>query len=133
LTNIRFYEILGALQTKEYRMITISPSPAHYTTSLRLNMLESRTHLAALAREMVANQVEAYIEMASEFPEEYTSYTQVKDLLEEGAKDSTMEIVDDLAAQFRDMLAEAIAATKVTVTAAKFDVNGVVDADVTVE
>ena len=100
---------------------------------LTLKMLESRAHVAALARQMVAYQVEAYIEMASEFPEEYTSFAQVKDLLEDGAKDSTMEIVDELAAQFRDLLAEAVAATKVTVTAAKFDANGVVDADANIE
>lgn len=106
---------------------TAIPVPADNLQKL----LYSDALIKQLAVQLTASQVEAHLDMMSDFIGEYKTFDEAE-LCIKGAKDSVEDMVDDLLTDFRDQLYAALANVNITVTAVKFEREGAVDADVTV-
>lgn len=86
-----------------------------------------------IAVELVANQVEAFSELAADYPGEYGTFDEVKSCIEGGARISAQEYMADLMAEFEEELKAAITATKITLVSASFGDAGLVDINATVD
>lgn len=92
-------------------------------------MLYSDELIKALATQLVAGQVEAHLEMISDYGDEYKNFTDVESVLL-AARDTAPDYAEDLLSDFRDKLYEAMTRVNITVKAAKFSKEGVIDADI---
>lgn len=111
--------------------ITVPRSQPVNTAYLQ-KMLYDKEIIAALAAQLVGNQVEAHIDMISDAGTEYTTFGEVESCIQ-GAKETVEDYVADLLTDFRDSLYEAIRATQINVTKVTFEKDGIADVDVEVK
>lgn len=103
------------------------------TTSQAVNanflqsVMSNRQLVAALARQIVAGQVEAYMEMMEDYPAEHPNFAAVRGCLQ-SAKEGTVDFLPDLLEEFRENLYAAIEDVQIEVTNATFNAAGFVDA-----
>ena len=88
--------------------------------------------IAALARQIVAGQVEAHIDIMSDCAGEYTNFSAAEGCIQ-WAKEIAAENFDELVQEFRDAVLDEIKKVNITVTAVKFTKDGAEDADVSVD
>lgn len=94
--------------------------------------LSDANFIQALATQLVAGQVEAHLDMIQDAgSEEYSTYKDVADCVA-GAKESVQDYMEDLMAEFRDALFEAVNKVNIDTKAVLLKPDGEIDADVTV-
>lgn len=91
------------------------------------SVLTNRQLIAALARQIVAGQVEAHMEMMSDYPVEHPNFAAVRGNLQ-SAKETSADYLADLLEEFRENLYGAIEDVQIEVTNATFNATGFVDA-----
>lgn len=94
-------------------------------------MLYDKETITALAKQIVAAQVEAHIEMGSDFGAEYNKFEEVEQVIQD-AKVTAEDYIEDLLTEFRGMLYDAVRATEIKVKTVSFEKDGFVDAVVEV-
>ena len=97
-----------------------------------LKVMYDRELIAQLAQQIIATQVEAHIDMAHDFGDEYKTHTEAAAMLE-GARMSAEDYVDDLISEFNDQLRIAMSEVKIIVKKTSFSSEGFEDAEVLVE
>lgn len=102
------------------------PTAAVNSTNL-IAIFNNRQLIAAIARQLVASQVEGHIEMMEEFPAEHPNYASVRGCIK-GAKDGMEDVINDYLAEFRENLLGAIEDVQIEVANATFNAAGFVDA-----
>ena len=112
-------------------MIEFTQTTATVPPTNLQKLLYSRELIAALARQLVAGQVEGHIDMLSDFGADYRSFPEVDDCIQ-GAKESVKDYVEDLLTEFRDNLYAEIENTVIETKNVQFNKDGFVDADVSV-
>ena len=85
-----------------------------------------------IALQVVANQVEAHIDMMSDFPSEYDSYGSAKMPIA-AAKFDVNDMINDLIDDFKQNLLDAVKLVEIDVQSVETDINGFVNANVTVK
>lgn len=110
----------------EFALPSVTVKPSNLSA-----VLYSRELVAALARQLVASQVEAHLDMMADYPSEYKSYGDINACIQ-GAKDGTVDYINDMLVEFKDELLAAIDNVKIETTAVKISSEGIVDADVNV-
>ena len=97
-------------------------------------ILFKKAFVEQVARELLASQAEALLEMAVDFNEEYNTFEEFRDLIEGpamapgGVHDTTLDSLDDVLAEFRELLTQAITETKVKLINVTTDKDGLSDA-----
>lgn len=90
--------------------------------------------IETLAAQFVADQVEGHIDMMADCPSLYTSFQDVKFALSSNSvTETTCQYLDDLLAEFRTALFDAVKSRQVTVKSVTITSDGFTDADVEVE
>jgi len=110
----------------------IVPRSQPVNTAYLQKMLYDKEMIAALAAQLVGNQVEAHIDMISDAGTEYKTFSEVESCIQ-GAKETVEDYVADLLTDFRESLYEAIRATQITVSKVEFEKDGLKDAAVEVK
>lgn len=110
----------------------IVPRSAPIPTTYLQKMLYDKEIIAALAAQLVGNQVEAHIDMISDAGTEYKTFSEVENCIQ-GAKETVEDYVADLLTDFRESLYTAIRATQINVTKVEFEKDGLKDAEVEVK
>lgn len=110
----------------------IVPRSAPIPTTYLQKMLYDKEIIAALAAQLVGNQVEAHIDMISDAGTEYKTFSEVENCIQ-GAKETVEDYVADLLTDFRESLYAAIRATQINVTKVEFEKDGLKDAEVEVK
>ena len=101
-------------------------------------ILFKKAFVDQLARELLASQAEATLEMVADFNEEYSTFEEFRELIEGpamspgGVHDNTLDAVDDILAEFRELLVRAITETKVVVASVTMDKDGLKDAEIVI-
>lgn len=94
------------------------------------SVLYNEASQLAIAREAIANQIEAMIEIASDMPEEYVTYDEVEGMLE-GAKETTIDFLRDAVAEFEANLIKMVQEKfRIEVEQITFNRRGFEDANV---
>lgn len=91
-------------------------------------VLYSRELIAALARQLVAGQVEGHLDMMSDYPSEYKSYDVINTCVQ-GAKETVKDYIEDLLTEFRDNLYAEIENVRIETAVVKISCDHI-DADV---
>ena len=112
-------------------MIEFTLPSATISSSNLSAVLYSRELIAALARQLVASQVEAHLDIMADYPSEYKSYGDINACVQ-GAKDGTVDYINHMLEEFKGELLAAIDNVKIETTAVKISSEGIVDADVNV-
>lgn len=113
--------------------MTVEFAPTSMVPGNRLDsVLYCKERIAEIARLLVVNQVEALIEMASDFPEEVNTFAEAKRAIAMRAQECTHDYAADLLEEFRDALHEAIDEVKIELISAQFSAKGMEDAMVKV-
>lgn len=102
--------------------------PAHNLQKV----MYDRELIAQLARQLVACQVEAHIEMGRDFGDEYDSFVAADGFVQ-GAKDTVVDYFEDLVAEFRENVLAAMKDVKITTKSVTLSDAGFEDAVVSVE
>lgn len=92
-------------------------------------MLYDKQTITALAKQIVANQVEAHIDMVCDFSTEYKTFAEVENCIQ-GAKETAAEYIEDLLNDFREELYSAAREVEIKVRQATFANDGLQDAEV---
>lgn len=92
-------------------------------------MLYDKATIAALAKQIVANQVEAHIDMVCDFSTEYKTFAEVENCIQ-GAKETAGDIIEDLLVDFREALYSAARECEIKVRNVTFENDGPKDAEV---
>ena len=95
-------------------------------------LLYDRELIAVLAKQIVAGQVEAHIEMACDFPAEYKTFKEVENCVQ-GAKETVQDYLEDLLVDFREALYSACREAEINVKNVTFEPDGLKDAEVEVK
>ena len=110
---------------------TIHPEFKSRTNFLQA-YLSDANFIQALATQLVAGQVEAHLDMIADAgQDEYSTYNDVAGCVA-GAKESVQDYMEDLMAEFRDALFEAVNNVNINTKAVLLKPDGDIDADVTV-
>lgn len=112
-------------------MIEVVANPVTVPNEHLTKLLYSNELIKALARQVVAGQVEGHLDMMSDCPQEYTTFGEVEACVK-NAKETVVDYVADLLAEFETALYAEIANVNITVSAVKFTRDGAEDADVLV-
>jgi hypothetical protein len=108
----------------------------HLTGPIAVNKLLAALYDYGLVKEIalqaVANQVEAHIDMMCDFPSEYDSFKAAR-LPLTAAKVDVNDVINDLVNDFKQSLLDAIKSVEIEVESVEIDVNGFVNANVTVK
>jgi hypothetical protein len=114
-------------------MITTLSSDCAVPVNNMQKMLYDKNLIRKLAVQMVANHVEAHIDMINDAggTAEYTSFKEVEDCVV-GAKVAVEDYVEDLLTEFRDALYEEIRATKIEMSEMIITRDDEIDANVVV-
>lgn len=83
-------------------------------SNLQAVMYDKRI-IRAMAVQIVANQVEAHLEMINDCSEEYRTFNEVEQCLM-GAKETVNDYIEDMLADFRNVLNAELAAVTVEMT-----------------
>lgn len=97
-----------------------------------LRVMYDKELIALLARHIVANQVEANIDMMCTCANEYQTYADVDKTIQ-SAKSDVKEYAEELIAEFSNALREAIVQTNIFVDKVTFSADGFENADVSVK
>jgi hypothetical protein len=85
-----------------------------------------------LARQLVAAQVEAHIDMGHDCSREYPTHTEAAAMIQ-GAKITVEDYFEDLVMEFRDSVYDAIRSVEINVKSTTFSAEGFEDAEVEVK
>ena len=110
-------------------MITVQSNDIAVPKEYLQRLLYSNELIRALARQLVAGQVEGHLEMMSDYPSEYANFSEVEQCVK-GAKETVVDYVEDLLAEFRDQLYAEIANVDIKVESVVFTSEGAADANV---
>lgn len=104
--------------------------------NIRMSYLQAVLHqkdaIRAMAVQLVAGQVEGHLDMISDAgQDEYSNYKDVAACIA-GAKESVVDYVEDLIADFRSTLLEEIAKVKIETKGVILRPDGEIDAEVSV-
>lgn len=94
-------------------------------------LMYDRDLIRQLARQLVANQVEAHLEMGYDCGSEYKTHTEAAAMIE-GAKETVHDYVADLMAEFTAALNYELRDVKIKVKSTSFSAEGFEDAVVEV-
>ena len=94
-------------------------------------LMYDRDLIRQLARQLMANQVEAHLEMGYDCGSEYKTHAEAAAMIE-GAKDTVNDYVYDLLAEFTAALRTELSEVKINVKSTKFSSEGFEDAEVEV-
>ena len=95
-------------------------------------LLYDRDLIKSLARQLVASQVEAHIDMGSDCGSEYQTHAEAAAMIA-GAKQTVEDYFEDLVMEFRDSVYEAIRNVEIDVKSTTFSAEGFEDAEVAVK
>lgn len=95
-------------------------------------VLHEKQLIAQLARQIVAGQVEAHIDMGHDCSSEYPTHLLAAGMIQ-GAKTTVEDYVEDLLTEFRGELYDAIRKVEIEVKTTTFSAEGFEDADVIVK
>lgn len=112
-------------------MIEFTQTAATVSPTYLQKMFHSQELIAALARQLVAGQVEGHIEMMSDYNAEYKSFPEVDGCIQ-GAKETVKEYVEDLLSEFRDNLYAEIEKTVIETKSVQLSKDGLEDVTVIV-
>ena len=101
----------------------------HYTLQ---KLLYDKELIKSLARQLVAGQVEAHIEMAHDMASEYPTHAAAAAAIK-GARETVEDYFEELVMEFRDSVYEAIRNVEIDVKSTKFSAEGFEDAEVVVK
>lgn len=110
-------------------MITVQANEFPVQNDNIHKVLYSRELIRALARQIVAGQVEGHLEMISDCSSDYSSFKEVESCIQ-GAKETVIDYAEDLLTDFRDTLYAEIAKVDIRVDSVVFKKDGEIDADV---
>ena len=96
------------------------------------SVLYDKQLIAQLARQLVASQVEAHIDIGHDCSSEYPTHLFAADMIK-NAKVTTEDYVEDLLTEFRGELYDAIRSVEIDVKTTTFSAEGFEDADVLVK
>lgn len=114
-------------------MVTLKNDMSLYAPHNNLQkMLYDRDVIKQLARQLVAAQVEAHIEMAHDMGREYPTHADAAAVIKD-ARTTVEEYFEDLVMEFRDSVYEAIRNVEIDVKSTSFSDEGFEDAVVEVK
>jgi hypothetical protein len=114
-------------------MIVIHTDETKFVPAKNLQkLMYDRDLIKQLARQLVANQVEAHIEMARDCGSEYPSHTEAAAVIKD-AKTTVEDYFEELVVEFRDSVYEAIRNVEIDVKSTTFSAEGFEDAEVEVK
>lgn len=94
-------------------------------------LLYDRDLIKSLARQMVASQVEAHLEMISDFGNEYSKFEEVNAAVQD-ARSTVVDYFNDLMCDFDREVKEAFKNVTIKVNTVSFEQDGLKDAEVEV-
>ena len=101
----------------------------HYTLQ---KLLYDKELIKMLARQLVAGQVEAHLEMGYDCGSEYKTHFEAASMIA-GAKVTVEDYIEDLLTEFRGELIEQVRNVQIHVKSTKFSAEGFEDAEVEVK
>jgi hypothetical protein len=114
-------------------MITLPKDEALFVPHHSLQkMLHNPELIKMLARQLVAAQVEAHIDMAHDCGSEYPSHAEAAAVIKD-AKTTVEDYFEELVMEFRDSVYEAIRSVEIDVKSTTFSAEGFEDAEVEVK
>lgn len=114
-------------------MITLPRDEALFVPHHSLQkMLHNPELIKMLARQLVAGQVEAHIEMGHDCGSEYPTHLLAAGMIQ-NAKTTVEEYFEELVMEFRDSVYEAIRNVEIDVKSTTFSAEGFEDAEVEVK
>lgn len=114
-------------------MITLPRNESLFVPHHNLQKLMYDNDLIAhLARQLVAGQVEAHIEIAHDCAKEYPTHAEAAAMIE-GAKITVEDYIEDLLTGFRGELIEQVRKVEIEVKSTTFSAGGFEDAEVSVK
>ena len=113
-------------------MIVVHTDETKFVPAKNLQkLMYDRDLIKQLARQLVANQVEAHLEMGYDMGGEYTTHAEAATMIE-GAKETVHDYVFDLMAEFSAALTAELRDVNIKVKSTSFSAEGFEDAVVEV-
>lgn len=112
--------------------MVVFPRAEPIPTANLQKMLYDKDLIAIMAKQILAGQVEAHIEMACDYGNEYKTFSEVENCIQ-GAKETVNDYLDDILSEFRDALYAAAREAEITVKTVTFEGEGLKDAEVEVK
>lgn len=112
--------------------MVVFPRSEPIPTANLQKMLYDKQLISIMAKQIVAGQVEAHIEMACDYGNEYKTFKEVENCIQ-GAKETVGDYLDDILSEFRDALYAAAREAEITVKNVTFEGEGLKDAEVEVK
>ena len=113
--------------------ISVAHNPELYVNPKNLQrLLHDPQLIAQLARQLVAGQVEAHIEMGRDMTREYPTHADAAAMIK-GARETVEEYFGDLVTDFRDAVYDEFRKVEIDVKLTTFSAEGFEDAEVVVK